>query len=79
MKPPAPDETKLDIPRSTVIDYLSSFGGLGKIVAGVMQMLGVPRADREQARLKVEEAIATGHPCMITFEMGDYRYRVRIG
>lgn len=70
---------EMKINRSSVIDYLAPFGGLGKIVSGVMQMLGVPKADREVARGKVDEAVASGQPCLIVFELGEYRYRVRIG
>jgi hypothetical protein len=75
------DEQKwneVDFQKSTVVEFLGPFGGLGKIVAGVMQMFGIPKIERDTVRTKVDAAVASGDPCFIVFEMGEYRYRVRI-
>jgi len=69
---------EIDFKKSIVVEFLQPFGGLGKLVAGVMQILGLPKPEREEVRKQVEEATTNGDPCHIVFEMGQYRYRVRI-
>lgn len=69
----------VDFAKSAVVEFLTPFGGLGKIVAGVMQIFGIPKIERDEVRGKVDAAISSGVPCFISFEMGEYRYRVRIG
>lgn len=69
---------EVDFQKSAVVEFLTPFGGLGKIVAGVMQIFQVPKAEREEVRAKVDAAVAKKDPCFISFEMGEYKYRVRI-
>lgn len=74
-----PSPVEIDFKKSAVVEFLTPFGGLGKIVAGVMQMFGIPKIEREEVRAKVDAAVSSGEPCFIVFEMGSYRYKVRIG
>jgi hypothetical protein len=76
---PGEPPKQIEFQKSAVVEFLGPFGGLGKIVAGVMQMFGIPKIEREEVRAKVDAAVASGDACWIAFEMGEYRYRVRIG
>lgn len=76
--PLVPTQT-IDFKKSAVVEFLTPFGGLGKIVVGVMQMFGIAKAEREEVRAKVDAAVASNTPCYIAFEMGEYKYKVRIG
>lgn len=69
----------VEIQKSAIVEFLTPFGGLGKIVSGVMQIFGIPKIERDEVRSKVDAAVSNGDPCHIVFEMGPYHYRVRIG
>lgn len=76
--PISPPHSEVSFDKAEIVSFLTPFGGLGKLVAGVMQMLGVERAERDKVRSEVDAAVASNEPCFIVFELGRYRYRVRI-